>query len=779
MQKLSLNTAWRYAHLGHDDWQDITLPHDAMLSEPRTATSPGGTNIGWFAAEDYEYVRELDVPGDHAYLAFEGVYHRAEVFVDGKREAAHPNGYFPFTVPVEPGHHTLRVIAHNQDQPNSRWYTGAGIYRPVSLVCLPEKHILPESVAVRTLDAENREISVTFTTSTPGRVRADILDGENTLASKEGEGELRFMLPEARLWSPEDPALYTLRLTFHDDVQTVRFGIRTIACDAKRGLLINGERVILRGACIHHDNGLLGAVAHPFAERRKVALLKKAGYNAIRSAHNPCSEALLTACDELGMLVMDEYVDMWYIHKTQFDYAGYVEKNWKDDLKRIVIKDRNHPSVILYSLGNEVSETAQDKGIALARAMQDELHALDDRPVTCGVNIFFNFLSSMGFGVYSDDKAKKNAENAKKEGSKARKKAVGSEFINNVAGLLGAGFMKFGATLHGSDVKTRGIYAVTDVAGYNYGINRYLKDLNKYPDRVILGSETFASDAVAFMDIAREHPAIIGDFVWTGMDHLGETGIGAWEYAAYAPDFSHGPGWITSGAGTIDLTGRETGQMAYTQVAFGLSKVRIAVVPVPFAREKHSPAAWRMTNALESWSWGEHEGKMTTVEVYARGASAVLLLNGKVIGRKQIPKDARTLFDVTYAPGTLTAVIYDGDGKEIARTSLVSAQLPSQLRLVPEKAEVHPGELIYVRVQLTDTEGVLRPDLMDTIALNVSGGKLLSFGNACSYNARGYLTDRSDTYYGEALAIIEPQGPVDLTATGRTGKATCHIDWKA
>lgn len=780
MLRQSFNENWTFCRLGDESSRKtVTLPHDAMLSEPRTADSAGGTNTGWFAGCDYEYTKAFEAPEDAAYLEFEGVYHRAEVFLDGVGVPAHPNGYFGFKVPVTPGKHTIRVIARNAGQPNSRWYSGAGIYRPVWLWLLPKRHIVPESIVIRTLEYQTRKISVNFrTTEAGGVVKCEILDRDTMLASRESSGPMEFTIPGANLWSVDDPALYTCRLTYGEDVQEICFGIRTVECDAKNGFRINGRRTLLLGACVHHDNGILGAAEYPGAARRKIALLKKAGYNAIRSAHNPCSKAILDACDELGMMILDEYVDMWYIHKTQYDYAELFEKNWRGDLRLLVEKDQNHPSVVMYSIGNEVGETAQPRGVELAGQMRDYLHTLDDRPVTCGINIFFNFLSSMGFGVYSDDKARAEAEKAERNREKPQKKrAVGSEFINNVAGLLGAGFMKFGATLHGSDVKTRDVFAKLDVAGYNYGVNRYRKDLKKYPGRVILGSETFCSDAVTFYDLARENPALIGDFAWTGMDYLGEVGLGAWEYQDYAPRFDHGPGWITAGAGTIDLIGTETSQLAYTQVAFGVSLVRISVIPVKYAKEKHSPAAWRMTNAMESWSWNGCEGEKATVEVYARGTEAELLLNGKSLGRKKLPASQRVKFKAVYQPGELTAIVYNANGAETARTSLKSAGDDTELRLVPEAEAVKPDDLLYVRLRYTDRNGTVKPLSRGEAKVSVEGGRLLALGNACSYNERGYLTDATDTYYGQALAIVRPDGPgnVILRAESPYGAAETAI----
>lgn len=519
--------------------------------------------------------------------------------------------------------------------------------------------------------------------------------------------------------------------------------MRTVECDARRGFRINGERVILRGCCIHHDNGLLGACAYPAAEERKVALLKGGGYNAIRSAHNPCSKALLDACDRLGMLMLDEYVDGWYIHKTRYDY------------------------------GTEVSETAQPRGIALNDAMTQYLHGLDaTRPVTCGVNIFFNFLSSMGLGVYTDEKAMKEIEHS------GKKKAVGSEFFNRLAGIMGADFMKFGATLPPCDWKTRGAFAVMDVAGYNYGIRRYRHDLNRYPDCVIVGSETFCSDAARFWDLAQSNPRLIGDFVWSGMDYLGEVGIGSQEYAEYAKNFDGSLGWVSAGAGRFDLTGKPLAEASYTQVAFGLKPIAIGVVPVGLGRE-HSPSAWKMTNAVESWSWDGQEGERTQVEVYARAARVKLLLNGREIGSARVGRDARVTFTAVYRPGSLTAVAYDADGVEIARTSLATAGKETRLHAVPEAERIALGDgLAYVRFMYADAAGTVKPLLRGDVHIEVENGEILGFGSACPYYERSYRSDTADTYYGEAMAIIRPceTGILSVKASSPYGEATARIE---
>lgn len=772
MEKIRFQEHWIFSRCNDDTTFEVALPHDAMLSEKRSEANASGVNTGWFAGGDYRYEKNFYVPERYremaVFLEFEGVYHNAEVYVNGDLAAVHDYGYTGFLVDLRPHliygcDNRIQVLVKNREQPNCRWYSGSGIYRPVWLYLLPNDHIRINGVKIATIDHKNPEVRVSVETSGRGKVRIEILDG-NTVRyhgeemETDGQCVQTIKLYGARLWSVESPYLYRCRVYYGKDMQETQFGIRTISCDSTNGFCINGKRVILRGACIHHDNGLLGACAYDYAEERKVRLLKQAGYNSIRSAHNPCSRAVLEACDKLGMLVADEYVDYWYIHKTKYDYADNVEKNYRRDLMDIVNKDYNHPSVILYSIGNEVAETAEERGIGLCESMTEYLHSLDgSRPVTCGINIFFNLLSSLGFGVYTDEKAEAEAGSGKK-------KAVGSEFFNNLAGIFGAEFMKWGATLHGCDVKTRKAFSKLDVAGYNYGILRYEKDLKKYPDRVILGSETFCSDAYKFWELAKRYPALIGDYVWSGMDYLGEVGLGAWEYEEYAPDFQHHAGWLTAGSGRIDLTGKPLAEMAYTRVAFELDKIHIAVVPVNSTNKAHSPSAWKMSNAVESWSWNGCEGMASKVEVYARAAKAELLINGKSMGMKKMKNGCRAVFRADYMPGEIRAVAYDEHDAVIAETALQSAGDETVLTLVPEETVIRAhDDLCYIRMMYTDKMGVLKPLARADIQVSVTGGTLLGLGSACPYNPKGFLTNTTDTYYGEALAIIRPDGKGNIT----------------
>lgn len=789
MKSTSLLTGWTCRHLGDTaPGKPVTLPHDAMLAEPRTALSAGGTNTGWYEGYDYEYQRTLTVPeselADAHILEFEGVYHNAEVWLNGQKAAFRPYGYTNFYVDCAPylhaGDNELRVIARNADQPNSRWYSGAGLYRPVQLWTAHGAHIELNGVKIRTLSLDPAVVEVCVKTTAPGTVHLTVDSLPTMQQESDGEAKFTLTIDNARLWAPEMPNLHTCRVAFAEDEVTETFGIRTVEWGA-HGFLLNGKRYIIQGACIHHDNGLLGAACDPDAVARKVHLLKENGYNAIRSAHNPCSKALLAECDRQGMLVMDEYIDHWYIHKTEHDYVDYFNDWWRQDLTDMVEKDYNHPCVVLYSTGNEVSETAQKRGIALTKEMTDFLHGLDDsRPVTCGVNIFFNFLSSIGFGVYSDKKAKKEAERAEKAkqcGKKsAKKKAVGSQFFNNLAGLLGDEFMKRGATLHGCDVKTRDAFANMDIAGYNYGIYRYRHDLKKYPQRLILGSETFCNDAYKFRELAKKEVRLVGDFVWAGMDYLGEVMVGSWEYADYAETFDGGLGWVSAGSGRIDLTGKPLGEALYTRVALEADKgPYIAVCPVNHTDDRHSPSAWKMTNAMPSWSWSGCEGKKANVEVYARAARVELMLNGRTVGRKALKNDCLAKFRIPYESGTLEAVSYDAAGHIIGCCKLQSAGDTTRLTLDAEEVAVGSGHLCYVRLRYTDENGVTKPLMRGSIKVQVQGGTLVGLGSACPFNKHSYLEDETDTYYGEALAIVRMGEGEAMRLAASDGKHSAEL----
>lgn len=859
MQKIDFNKDWMCRCLTRDEEAyPVTLPHDAMLSEPRTQESTGEGNIGWYIGGDYEYTKNFFVPeeykGKKVLIEFEGIYHNGEVYINGKKAAYRPYGYTNFYVDTEGffqygKENEIKVIARNADQPNSRWYSGTGIYRPAYLYVGEEKHIPVNGVKIRTLSYDPARIEVVVKTSSPGEVslkiefegskvlgvigestkignvnndkiissdnknmqpNGSVQTGENGQKSElvqveaeknnqaaEYQAIFQLDVPNAKLWDTEHPNLYTCKAVFGEDEVIETFGIRELIWNPQVGMTINGERVILRGACFHHDNGVLGACTYPEAEERKMRILKENGYNAVRSAHYPCSKALLDACDRVGMLMMDEYVDVWYIHKTKYDYAGQLADWWKQDLKDMVDKDYNHPSVIMYSTGNEVAETAQKKGIALTGDMTNFLHSLDStRPVTCGINIFFNFLSSIGLGVYSDDKAEKSAGNAEKNAAQAtgknekkvvksgektvnkatengkkglgstkpekKKKPVGSEFYNTLACLVGDYFMKCGATLYPCDLRTKDAYANMDIAGYNYGIFRYKHDLKKYPNRLILGSETFCKDAYSFWEIAKKNKRIIGDFVWAGWDYIGEVGDGAAEYSDYK--FEDPATRMTGGNGRIDLNGKPHAEAAYTRVAFERETGPFIAVDPVYQKEKLRLTGWQLTKALESWAWDGCNGEPAKVEVYARAAQVELFINGKSAGKKKVKK-CRANFNTTYQDGEITAVSYDENGKEINRYSLQTAGKDTVLQVRPEEKTVKPEGLAFIQLQYTDSKGIWKPMEKHNIKVTVENGVLKGLGSPAPYVKGNYTDHTVATYYGEAMAVVQADGngPVKVT----------------
>ena len=859
MQKIDFNKDWICRCLTRDEEAyPVTLPHDAMLSEPRTQESTGEGNVGWYIGGDYEYTKNFFVPEEYkdkkVLIEFEEIYHNGEVYINGKKAAYRPYGYTNFYVDTEGffqygKENEIKVIARNADQPNSRWYSGTGIYRPAYLHVAGEKYIPVNGVKIRTLSYDPAKIEVVVKTSAPGELslkiefegskvlrvigestkignvnndriissdnknmqpNGSVQTGENGQKSElvqveaeknnqaaEYQAIFQLDVPNAKLWDTEHPNLYTCKAVFGEDEVIETFGIRELIWNPQVGMTINGERVILRGACFHHDNGVLGACTYPEAEERKMRILKENGYNAVRSAHYPCSKALLDACDRMGMLMMDEYVDVWYIHKTKYDYAGQLADWWKQDLKDMVDKDYNHPSVIMYSTGNEVAETAQKKGIALTGDMTNFLHSLDStRPVTCGINIFFNFLSSIGLGVYSDDKAEKSAGNAEKNAAQAtgknekkvvksgektvnkatengkkglgstkpekKKKPVGSEFYNTLACLVGDYFMKCGATLYPCDLRTKDAYANMDIAGYNYGIFRYKHDLKKYPNHLILGSETFCKDAYSFWEIAKKNKRIIGDFVWAGWDYIGEVGDGAAEYSDYK--FEDPATRMTGGNGRIDLNGKPRAEAAYTRVAFERETGPFIAVDPVYQKEKLRLTGWQLTKALESWAWDGCNGEPAKVEVYARAAQVELFINGKSVGKKKVKK-CRANFNTTYQDGEITAVSYDENGKEINRYSLQTAGKDTVLQVRPEEKTVKPEGLAFIQLQYTDSKGIWKPMEKHNIKVTVENGVLKGLGSPAPYVKGNYTDHTVATYYGEAMAVVQADGngPVKVT----------------
>lgn len=764
MKKFDFNQSW------HCNGTPVTLPHDAMITEKRTAQASGGGH-GYFPGGVYTYEKNFTVPaewtGKKVIIEFEGVYRNCTVSLNGREIGGHKYGYTTFALPLENLNYgrenKITVVVDNSKLPNSRWYTGSGIYRPVWLYVGGEQRIEYRGVKITTVSINPAVVRVEVNATAEAKV--EILDGKTVVASgKPGE----ITIPNAKLWSDESPKLYTCRVMVGSDVVEEKFGIREIKWSNK-GLFINGKETLLRGGCIHHDNGILGAATYDESEWRRVRIMREAGFNAIRSAHNPASRAMLEACDYYGMYVMDETFDMWYNRKTKFDYGCDFESCWRSDTAEMVERDYNHPSVILYSIGNEVAEPAEEKGVEAGKAMVDLIHSMDKtRPVTCGLNLMIISRAAKGQGIYQDGEQKTGTEGKKqKEGGNA------SLAFNIIASFIGTGMNK-GANSPKVDAIATPIINALDIAGYNYGSGRYPLEEKQHPERIIFGSETFPQDIYKNWEMVKKHPYLLGDFMWTAWDYLGEAGIGAWSYTGGMP-FNRPYPWVLSGAGVIDITGKPDGSCRYASTVWGLEKApRIAVKPVNHPGVRPSKSVWRGTNAIESWAWSDCEGNKAEVEVYSDAAMVELLLGSKSLGRKKI-KECKAIFKTKYAPETLTAVAYGADGRELARTSLFIATGKTHIRLTPEESS---GNIVYIPVEIVGENGVVESNADRKLTVTVTGGELLAFGSANPCTEEQYHTGTFTTYYGRALAIVRAGQNTKITVTDDSETTTAEISVK-
>ena len=742
----------------------VNLPHDAMILEPRDGSCRNGVNSGYFPGGKYIYEKVFDVAaqdiGKSIVIHFEGVYQNCRVCVNGKEVGSHKYGYTAFDVDISDavmaGSNTVTVRVDNSLEPNCRWYSGSGIYRPVQLLIRDQVHI--ETVHIETVSMDPPQIKVDMAATAETSVTVEIYDGDSRIASG-APGVIT--IPNAKLWSAEEPNLYTCVVKTERDQRKIRFGIRKLEWSAGTGLLINGQRVLLRGGCIHHDHGVLGACEYYDAEERRIRILKENGFNAVRIAHHPASQITLDVCDRLGMYVMNETFDGWYTPKTYHDYARWFEAEWKNDLTAMVESARNHPSVIMYSTGNEVSETATDKGVQVCKMLTDFVHSLDDtRPVTAGVNVLLNVYAGMGMGVYKDTGNYKPEQLPPKKSY--REKKTGSAFFNAMTQKLGK-LMFFMASGSWGDKASRGAADGLDMIGLNYASSRYDPDAKKYPDRMMVGAETMAADLPYNWERVKKYPQLVGDFVWSAWDYLGEACMG-WTYHSYQglP--------LLANQGMIDITGKPLASMGFMQVVWGLrNEPYLAVRPLNHAGESPSKGSWQFTDAIDSWNWAGFEGTKAVVEVYASGDAVRLSLNGQEIGTKKL-KEFKTIFKLPYQAGTLTAEALDASGNVLSAYSLSSGGKAVKLMAIPEKAILcaNNQDLCYLSVEFVDEDGNLVPYMEQRVEIEVSGPVTLAgFGSALYKTDEVFDKKNHDSYRGRCLAV--------LRAGNSSGKATVTI----
>jgi beta-galactosidase len=762
----------------------VSLPHDAMLAFERSAEAPSGAHGAYFPGGAVEYSRTLELGADaadrvHA-LVFDGVYRDAMVFVNDHFAAQRPSGYSRFAVRLDPflrhdgEPDVIRVEARAHR--DSRWYSGLGIHRNVALATGPLVHLALDGVRVSTPDIDDAGAlaQVDATVANDGLRTATVVVGVEIeapdgtviargrspitlLAGESGTVRQRLWLDSPERWDLDSPVLHRARVTVTGgndgaevtDADSVRFGIRTLQLDPRHGLRINGRSVKLRGACIHHDNGVIGARSIARAEERRIELLKAAGFNAIRSAHNPLSPELLDACDRIGMVVMDESFDMWAESKSPFDASLAFPEWWERDLESMVAKDFNHPSVVFYSIGNEIPETGRAHGSRLGRLLAEKMRALDPtRFTTNSINGLVSVIRELPpMGDINDAMA---------------------DMGTMMTELVSSGLVTR---------RTEESFAAVDAAGFNYGDGRYGPDATAFPNRVIIGTETFATriDVGWPLVIANDH--VIGDFTWTGWDYLGEAGIGRVDHVEPGGGFGGTSGpfpWQLAWCGDLDITGFRRPASYYREIVYGLRSIPYLAVRRP-RTDGLVPAGgpWSWSDTVASWSWSASAGSGTpvVVEVYSDAGEVELLLNGASVGRAPAGPQHRyrAEFEVGFEPGELVAVAYSG-GVETGRDTLRSATGGVVLRAEAERNDIRASldDLAYVTVSLTDDEGIVWPDRDLDVEVAVEGpGQLLGLGSARPDTTESYLASRTRTFDGRAQAVVRPTGAGEITVTVR------------
>ncbi len=796
MARILFNRGWQFrekvnpfAEMGRASrpYADVELPHDAMIGQPRDPHLHLGAWRAFFPGGTFEYRKTFDIPVGPPHrrtvFDFEGIYRDATIHVNGVFAGQRPYGYARFLVDatdlVHPGEsNQIRVEARAHG--DGRWYTGAGIYRDVWIHLLDPVHfgidgirvtapdieparavveieieVSNESATLQTVDVASHLADPSGNNVASGSTRVTVLAGESAITRH------RLYVGNPQLWSPDSPHLYTFETELFDagaplETRKGTFGIRRLQLDPEQGLRINGKTIKLRGACVHHDNGIIGAATIGRADERRVEILKSAGFNAIRSAHNPISVAMLEACDRLGMLVMDEAFDAWTVGKTEFGYQLAFPEWWERDIESMIAKDFNHPSVILYSIGNEIPETGTPLGGVWGRRLSEKVRSLD------GTRFVTNAINGM-LAVMDDIVAMRQDPN-----EPVVDDAPG---INTLMSDVG-GFMNWIGSSEIVTQKTTESFGVLDISGMNYLEDRYETDRQLFPNRLIVGTETFPTQIDKNWNLVLTNSHVLGDFTWTGWDYLGEVGIGRGRYPdqkADTADFHGEYPWLTAWCGDIDITGHRRPASYYREIVFGLRSDPYVSVRCP-ARSGQSFEAgpWTWSDSTASWSWDGFEGKPVTVEVYSDAPEVELLINDRSIGRRSAgaPHRFRCEFDTVYLAGTITAVAYR-DGVAAERTTLTSACGPARLAVNADRTLLRADgtDLAYLAVSVVDEAGnafvVDRP-----LTLTVEGpAQLQGFGSGNPVTDESFSQRTHSTFEGRALAAIRPTG----TGTVRVG----------
>lgn len=825
MRTINIDSGWKFKHgmnidmsavLRGDDTRTVNLPHDYMIESEVTEDAPALGAGGYYTEGTASYTRMMDVPAEWkdetVYLCFDGVMMNATVDVNGAKAALQHYGYAPFYVDITPylyfgKANRLTVTPNPSMQPNSRWYSGAGIFRSVNLIHAPALHIVPDGIYAYTkaIEYDSNGQAETAYLSSEITVRNHTLknllaiaevwltkeDGEDIIICRKQKIQVNpdscetayipLTLEGPELWDADHPSLYRIHARVTDvgefrthhtaidngtvDECSTLFGIRTISADVKHGLRINGKTVKLRGGCLHHDNGIIGAVSLYDAEYRKLSTMKKLGYNAVRTTHNPPSAAFLEACDRLGMYVFDEAFDAWGIMKQPGDYNMFFETDWRKDLTAFIKRDRIHPSVIIWSTGNEIPERGgQNNGYTLATLLAEHVKSLDrSRPVSNGICSYWSGLD--------DELTTENMEKLMAE------LGGGDADVQNMDfGQKDLSWENF------SEAFTNGL----DIVGYNYMEDKYATDHELYPDRVILGSENFPKEIGRRWPMVMSTDYVIGDFTWTAWDYIGEAGIGKTVFVEDGDPLLKKGGyglmshsskfpWRLANDADFDINGNILPQGYYRSVVWGSQATHLFTYHPDHYGKREIISMWGFTDVKHSWNYAGYAGKKLNLVVFSNADEVELIVNGKSAGRKKAGEALAVedlpnsfMFEAVYEPGEVTAVSYK-DGQEISRDSIRTTGEAAAIRLCPEKEVISADghSLCYIPVELVDSEGNVVSDQDIRLSAEVTGcGELLGFGSGNPITAENYTKGLFTTFRGRALAVVRSgynDGEIKLT----------------
>lgn len=732
-------------HQHQNSWKNINLPHDWSIDLPFSKSSAGGISTGHKDGGEGWYRKYFSLPANFSdkllTLYFEGIYMESEIWLNGKKIAFHPYGYTSFRCNITQfcnplGKENLLEIKVRNLGKNSRWYSGSGIYRHVWLISTDKIHLDTWSTFITT-DQRNENKAVVSvstdlfnetSTSVMGIVAIRLFDSKGKQVAEKCSSisvatanktiiKQSLTISDPEFWSPDTPEIYTAKLNVTVDGKQrdsilIPFGIRTIAFSTQKGFMLNGKTMKLKGGCVHHDNGLLGTAAIDRAEIRKVELLKANGFNAVRCAHNPPSEKFLDACDRLGILVIDEAFDQWQKPKNKNDYHRFFDQWCEKDIRSMVLRDRNHPSVIMWSIGNEIQERADSAGLQIAANLKKVVRKYDStRPVTAAINDFWD---NPGLKWNQSESAFRNL----------------------------------------------------DVSGYNYMWWEYQNDHKLYPERVMFGSESTAMERAINWDLVEANPYIIGDFVWTAIDYLGESGIANTAYYDKSetkfPQFMNYP-WFNAWCGDIDICGNKKPQSLFRDVIWRKSKIEM-LVHAPAPKEKIEKVSyWGWPNEQASWNWKGHENEQMEVRVFTRNSAVRLYLNNQFVGEKRRMDDQKNKYTVTfqvpYQKGILKAVGID-NGQKTDSTLLKTTGNAVTIKLKADRDTLNasPNDLAYVSVYLVDKNGNIVSDEDAKLQIILAGDGQVFAGNSCPTDMESFRSLTPKTFRGKALAIVRPNG---------------------